>query len=450
LTLQEARVCCSRVPPQFVTVGARAAVLLLAAVGCKTDPPDLAFMCSESRECPDGFWCDQRLALCINSSLRPQLADDGGPAADSGGAGGPPAAGDGEPAAGEGGSAGRASAGRGSPTDGGRGSAGRGPAADGGRTSAGTAAPPSPVCAPGEQQCQAEKLRLCKADGSGWDEQVCASGCNSDRLECNACVPDLASCSNSRQLKCRSDGSQEDAMICDSGCRSDRPECMSCTAAQHVCDGKCLDPDDPSGCGDKCLVCGEAPNARAVCSAGSCSIACDDGALLCHNAGFGCAPGSWGFEEGIANWRGPNDNSDDGAAPANKLETTTIRAHSGKHSASTAVAVSGMRNRWRLFLAPCDPKGLDVQGREYEAWFYIESPADLTGHGCALVGANSEADTRFETEGWLPVAANKWSVVRVSASGPAAASLTSLHLDCRLDSSYAWNGRVYVDDVALK
>jgi hypothetical protein len=69
-------------------------------------------------------------------------------------------------------------------------------------------------------------------------------------------------------------------------CQLDRHEC-GCAPGFHRCGGACVSDQAPATCGGRCEPCPGDANGDAVCTAGTCGLACDSGTLLC---GGRCAP----------------------------------------------------------------------------------------------------------------------------------------------------------------
>jgi hypothetical protein len=121
------------------------------------------------------------------------------------------------------------------------------------------------TCVPAMVWCSGNSLRQCTPAGEPMDRETCAQGCNGTRLACNVCPPGQVRCGTNVLQTCSADGARWNDSPCPLGCDPAKLACTTCVAQTEVCDGQDNDCD-----GDKDENLTE-----------SCSSACGSGMRRC-------------------------------------------------------------------------------------------------------------------------------------------------------------------------
>lgn len=80
-----------------------------------------------------------------------------------------------------------------------------------------------------------------------------------------------------------------------SGCLPADHTCQ-CDVGYHLCGATCSRDDAPASCGARCAACPGDPNGVATCTAGTCGLTCNGGALSCQNLCAACPVGAATFQ----------------------------------------------------------------------------------------------------------------------------------------------------------
>jgi hypothetical protein len=168
--------------------------------------------------------------------------------------------------------------------------------------------------------------------------------------------------------------------------------------------------------------------------------------VRCGNSG--CQALSSSFDGDVEGWGGGG--GDDSAATSD-LAVSSERVHAGRGALRSTVSVTATRYRWRMSTGLCLGSGVNIQGRQLQAWLYIASSSSLK-HGCALggFGAGSEPFGAYGGSTTQNVPPNQWTLITEPASQAAASSAGDWGIDCWLDDSISWSGTIYADDFAVR
>jgi hypothetical protein len=129
------------------------------------------------------------------------------------------------------------------------------------------------TCVPDAFSCIGNTLKVCNADGTGFDESrsmPCGSGtCDATGTDCNMCEPGMKTCMDDSPAVCDETGQSFEPMPCRSG--------MHCVGAGNCveCESHDQCPDSSDGCqvgrcqGNACST-SDAPDGKACGSSSSC------------------------------------------------------------------------------------------------------------------------------------------------------------------------------------
>ena len=113
------------------------------------------------------------------------------------------------------------------------------------------------ACDPGAFSCAGNTLKVCNADGTGFDESrsmPCGSGtCDATGKDCNMCEPGMRTCMDDVPVVCDATGQSFEPMPCRSG--------MHCVGA-----GNCVECERHDQCSDEANGCQEARCQRNACT----------------------------------------------------------------------------------------------------------------------------------------------------------------------------------------
>jgi hypothetical protein len=96
---------------------------------------------------------------------------------------------------------------------------------------------PADACTAGNKRCRGDTLQTCNANGIGWFDEACPSGCNAAESKCRSCRPmlDRACADTLEALRTCDAGGNWVATPCPFGCNSQRTECNACKPNERTC-----------------------------------------------------------------------------------------------------------------------------------------------------------------------------------------------------------------------